>query len=63
MDIGKEKRYIYVSTQNTYYSKHGTRHNSPPENVHITMSGTFNLGQWIGKEKKYMHFQHKHIYS
>jgi hypothetical protein len=27
----------------------------PPENVHNTVSGI--LGQWIEKEKKYMHFR------
>ena len=34
--------------------------NSPPENVHKTMSGT--LGQWIGKEKKYVHVSTQNTY-
>ena len=35
----------------------GKDNNSPPENVHITVSGI--LRHWIEKEKKYMHFQQK----
>ena len=33
---------------------HTQENNSPPKNVHNMASGT--LGQWIGKEKKYMYF-------
>ena len=36
----------------------GQDNNSPSENVHNTMSGI--LGQWIEKEKKYMHYQQKY---
>ena len=32
--------------------------NSPPENVHNSVSGI--LRQWMKKEKKYMHFQWNH---
>ena len=46
---------IWVS-QNT-----GQDNNSPAENVHNMTSGT--LGQWIGKEKKYMHVLTENTYS
>jgi hypothetical protein len=34
----------------------GEDNNSPPEKVHNTLSRT--LGEWIGKETKYMHIKH-----
>ena len=36
----------------------GQDNNSQTENVHNMVSGI--LGQWIKKEKKYIHFQQKH---
>ena len=47
-----DKKGDALFNTNTYNIKQDN--NSHSENVHNMTSGT--LGQWIGKEKKYMHF-------
>ena len=54
----KREEINALSTQ-THTQNMGQDNNSPTEN-NMT-SGTF--GQWIEKETKYMHFQHKYTSS
>ena len=56
MDREREEKHA-LSTE-THTQNMGQDNNSLPENVHKTVSGI--LRQWIGKEKKYMHFLQKH---
>ena len=53
--MDREKEEIHTLSTETHTQNMRQDKNSLPENVHNTVSGT--LGQWIGKEKKYMHFQ------
>ena len=59
MDREREETHA-LSTQ-TYTQNMGQDNNSPAENTHNTMSVI--LGQWIEKEKKHMHLQHKHTHK
>ena len=56
--MDREREEIHALSTETYTQNMGQDKNSPPENVHNTVSGI--LRQWIEKEKKYMHFQQKH---
>ena len=56
--MDRKRKEIHALSTETYTQNMGQDNNSPPENVHNTVSGI--LCQWIYKEKKYMHFQQKH---
>ena len=58
MSMNVEREEIHALLTETHTQNMGQDNNSPAENVHNTVSGI--LRQWIKKEKKYMHFQHKY---
>ena len=57
MDREREETHALFNTNTSSKIGMGQDNNSPAENVHNTTSGT--LGEWIGKEKKYIHFSIK----
>ena len=59
MDREREEMHAISTETHTQNMRQGDH--SPAENTHNTMSGI--LGQWIEKEKKHMHFQHKHTHK
>ena len=56
--MDREREETHALSTETHTQNMGQDSNSQSENVHNTVSGI--LGHWIGKEKKYMHFQQKH---
>ena len=56
--MDREREETHALSTKTHTQNMGQGNNSPPENVHNTVSGI--LGQWIEKEKKCMQFQQKH---
>ena len=52
--MDREREETHALPTLTYTQNMGQGNNSPPENVHNTVSGI--LRQWIEKEKKYMLF-------
>ena len=56
--MDRDREEIHALPTETHTKNMGLDNNSPPENVHNTVSGI--LRQWIDKEKKYMHFEQKH---